>query len=149
MSDALLVQQHERSGRTAIVADEGDSVWLYLTEPHLRAIAADCWLFNRVVAPPTADSEPQLSSYRAQALPPPAPSGMVGPGAVRTSLIDSVHVEWSPDGNAVAAWAEAELIGFITPGRRRGFSRFLLAEGPWGAPLDLELYERSFPAEQG
>ena len=80
MSGELLTQEHERSGRTAIVADEGDSVWLYLTEPHAATIAADCWLFNRIAAPSAEVLHVRLDDYRARALPLPAPADTVGTG---------------------------------------------------------------------
>jgi hypothetical protein len=151
MSGELLSREHQQSGRTAIIADEGDSVWLYLTEPHATAIAADCWLFNRIVAPSAAALQARLGEYRAQALPPPAPADTVGPRGLRELPLepDSVALTWSATGDAVAAWVEGELVGFIGPGDRRGHSRHLLAEGPWGAPLDLGLFLHLFPSEPG
>lgn len=71
MGDTLLVQRHERSGRTAIVADEADSVW----RP-----AADCWLFNRIDTPAQAVLRSQLDAYRARALPPAAPADLGAEG---------------------------------------------------------------------
>jgi hypothetical protein len=105
---------HGRSGRTAIVADEGDSVWLYLTEPKGTAIAADCWLFNRIVAPSAAALRPRLPEYRARALPPPAPTEMIGPNALHETALmpGEVEVSWSADGHAVAAWVDGTLVGF-------------------------------------
>jgi hypothetical protein len=63
--------------------------------------------------------------------------------------LSRLRVQWSLDGHAVAAWSEHLLVGFISAGERRGFSRLLAASGPWGAPLDMRLYERLFPADQG
>ena len=151
MSGPLLVQRHEGSGRTAIVADEDDSVWLYLTRPGESAIAADCWLFNRIAAPPQDVLRSQLAAYRARALPPPAPADLVAPGGLRDGPLEDLgcRLVWSKDGNAVAARAGGELLGYIDPEQQRGCGRFLLAGGPWGTPLNLGLYEELFPGEQG
>ena len=149
MSDILLVGEHEESGRRALIADEGDSVWLYLTHPGAMAIAADCWLYNRIIAPSAAQLKERAAAYRARGLPPPAPADLVGPDAVRPRhpATPDIRFTWSRRDGGVAAWERGQLIGFIAPGHPRGFSRFLTGECPWGAPLDLELYEHMFPTE--
>jgi hypothetical protein len=48
-------ERHPDSGRTAIIADEGDSVWLYLTDPSGEGVTTDCWLMNRIPAPRYAE----------------------------------------------------------------------------------------------
>jgi hypothetical protein len=74
---------------------------------------------------------------------------MIGPKAQRQTPLMPADVElsWSDKGHAVAAWANRVLVGFIGPGMRRGYSRHLLAEGPWGAPLDEELFRQLFQPE--
>jgi hypothetical protein len=151
MDETLLVEQHAPSGRKALIADEGDSVWLYLSEPHEDAIAADCWLFNRGQVRSQAELEPKLSAYRARGVPPPVPAELQRAEGAHLSLNDipRLRVQWSVDGEAVAAWAEHVVVGFIAPGERRGYSRFLTAAGPWGVPLDWELYRRLFLGAPG
>lgn len=151
MSDTLIVRRHDQSRRTAIIADEGDSAWLYLTESDTEAISADCWLFNRVAVPSLAILEGQFPAYRLQALPPPAPADVIAADSVRDGDLRAIdlQVRWSRDGHGVAAWESGQLIAFISPDSRHGFSRYLLLEGPWGAPLDLQRYERWFSAERG
>ena len=150
MRDVLATGTHAESGRRALMADEGDSVWLYLTEPGVETIHADCWLYNRVDAPSAAALKERFASYRARGLPPPAPADLVLPEALRPVHpgASEIRFVWSRDGEGVAAWERGELVGFIAPGQRRGFSRFLIGSGPWGAPLDLDLYEELFPPER-
>jgi hypothetical protein len=149
--DAIVTEHHDRSGRTALIADEGDSIWLYLTEPGTTAIAADCWLFNRVIAPAGAVLKEQLPAYRSRRLPPPAPADVTSERGVRQGPLQALdlRLEWSREGDAVAAKEGDHVIGFIIMEQRRGFSRFLVRESPWGAPFDDELYERSFAPERG
>lgn len=125
--------------RHAIIADEGASVWLYLTEQRSLQPVADCWLFNTVAAP--AD----LSGFPSSDKPPPAIQRFVAPAAQQHSPEPSrVSFFWSPDGNSVALFVEDELVGFICDGSAKGFSRYLIADCPWGAPMDAERYAAIF-----
>ena len=151
MADELaLSDPHPISRRAAVVADEGESVWLYLTAPD-GSIAADCWLYNRVPAPSTEALRPLLAEYRARRAPPPAPAEVVGPGAHRVAPLEreAVAFTWSADGEAVAASVDGVLIGFIAPGARRGYSQHLRAAGPWGSPFDADLYGTLFVRNAG
>jgi len=149
MGDAIVTEHHGGSCRTALIADEGDSIWLYLTEPGTTAIAADCWLFNRVITPTGAVLKEQLSAYRTRGLPPPAPADVTADRGIRYGPLQALdlRLEWSREGDAVSAREGGQVIGFIVIKQPRGFSRFLVRECPWGAPFDGELYERSFPPD--
>jgi hypothetical protein len=146
MSRELVAITHDHSRRTAIMADEGDAVWLYLTHPDELHIAADCWLLNRAAALPSDVLRSRFEEYRSQALPPPAPAEAVGPGSLRTGALEAADVAltWSQDGEAVAAWIDGQPVGFIGPGERRGHSRHLRLPGPWGADWDETAFRRLF-----
>src|SRR5262245_687310 len=96
----LLVSGNAVSGRSALVADEGDSVWLYLTKPGDSKISADCWLFNRVAAPNPEELSTKAADYRARGEPPPATSDVVDERARLSGELDDtrVRVFWSTDG---------------------------------------------------
>jgi hypothetical protein len=144
--DGLWVSEdHPTSGRTAVVEDAGDSVWLYLTEPGGARIVADCWLFNRVPAPDDVDAAAGTDA------PPPAVAAVVGEGAHRPVPLDPAQVRfrWSADGESVAALVDGEPVGCIVAGRERGSSRHLRVAGPWGEPLDPALYQATFGDADG
>ena len=65
MEPLLVSEQNSYSHRWAVVADEGASVWLYLTQPDGQRPVADCWLLNTVPVPEN------LEAYRASKSPPP------------------------------------------------------------------------------
>jgi hypothetical protein len=149
MPTALHVsERHPDSRRTAIIADEGDSVWLYLTEASGEGVTADCWLVNRIPAPSYAElaEDEGAERYRGEGLPPPAIAEVVAEGAFRSSPLDaaSCHFAWAANGESVAAYYETELLGFIVRGEPRGFSRFLRVASPWGEPLDLARFAEVF-----
>ena len=141
-------ERHPGSHRTAIIADEGDSVWLYLTDASGEGITADCWLVNRIPAPRYAElAETEgAERYRGEGLPPPAIAEVVAEGAFRAAPLDAARCRftWAANGESVAAYYETELLGFIAHGEPRGFSRFLRVASPWGEPLDLERYAEVF-----
>jgi hypothetical protein len=143
-----VTERHPDSQRMAIIADEGDSVWLYLTVASGDEVTADCWLMNRIPAPRYSDlAENQgAERYRDVGLPPPAIAEVVGDGAFRDEPLHAsrCHFTWAADGQSVAAYYGTELLGFIAWGEPRGFSKFLRVASPWGEPLDLERFVAVF-----
>jgi hypothetical protein len=147
--DSLHVsERHPDSGRTASIVDEGDSVWLYLTDASGEGVTADCWLMNRIPAPRYAElaENDGAERYRGEGLPPPAIAEVVADGAFHPAPLEASRCRftWAANGQSVAAYYEAELLGFIARGEPRGFSRFLKVASPWGEPLDLGRYAEVF-----
>jgi hypothetical protein len=135
--DLFLSEQHPISRRWAVIEDDGRVAWLYLTEPDTRKPAADCWLYNRVPTPPHFES--------ARGKPPVVPQTHAGVGATsQPPSSESVRLRWSRDGESVAVFFDSELVGFITQGQKRGFSRHIHVSGPFGSVLDTELFQRVF-----
>jgi hypothetical protein len=141
-------ERHPDSLRTAIIADEGDSVWLYLTDAGGEGVTADCWLMNRIPAPRYAQlvENEGAERYRDEGLPPPAIAEVVAEGAFRPGPLEAAQCRftWAANGESVAAYYETELLGFIARGEPRGFSRFLRVASPWGEPLDLARFAEVF-----
>ena len=139
MTQPLLVsEQHPRSRRWAVLTDEGASVWLYLTEPDGERPVADCWLLNLVPAPT------DLSAYRTSKGPPPATRHYTAESPAERPSADAIRFQWSVDGDSVAIFMNGDVLGFIAAGRKRGFSKHLTSEGPYGLPMDDELYALLF-----
>jgi hypothetical protein len=132
--DELVLEfDSEASGRTAVIADEGDSVWVYLTHPDDSSIERDCWLFNK----PTAPTEPESDDYQAEGTPPPVPARfLVAEGPRPLPNERSFRVRWSKDGHAAAVLIDGVPIGVVSADQKRGMSRFLREACPWGRPWD-------------
>ena len=110
--DLFVSEQHSVSYRWAVVEDDGHVAWLYLTEPNSLKPVIDCWLYNRIETPAQFDSVhgqspvvPQTHADSGATLQPPDEA--------------SVHLRWSRDGESVAVFFDAELIGFIARGQKR------------------------------
>ena len=135
----LASDRHPATGRQAMVCDEGESVWLYLTDVDGRDLVADCWLFNTIIAPD------DLSAFANRDRPAPAIARFAGPDARRgLPGTNEISIAWSADGHDACVRMAGVPIGFIDARGRRGFSRHLLAEGPWGQPFDEATYKALF-----
>lgn len=123
----------EASGRTAVIADEGDSVWVYLTRPDDAAIERDGWLFNK----PSAPAEPEPDDYQAQGTPPPAPARfIVSDGTRALPEPRSFGVRWSSDGHTALVLLDGLAIASVSASEERGMSRYLREACGWGVPWD-------------
>ncbi len=132
-------EQNPQSSRFAIIEDDGTSAWLYLTERDKTMPVADVWVYNRIPAPPAED----IQSYRGG--PPPAVSGYVSDSALCPSpKSHEWKFLWSADGESVAITKDGVPVACILAGQKRGYSRELTKDGPWGKTWSDELYAKVF-----
>jgi hypothetical protein len=137
--DLFLEDQHPSSRRMACIEDDGTSAWLYLTEPDSRKPVADAWVYNRIAAPPFD----AIKAYRGG--PPPAAQGYASEQALcEDPSADEWSFIWSSDGEAVAIAKDGAPVAFIVLGRKGGYSRELVKDGPWGHPWSDELFHSTF-----
>jgi hypothetical protein len=122
-----------------MVCDEGESVWLYLTDVDGRELVADCWLFNTISAPQ------DLSAYANCERPAPVIARFAGAGARRgLPGANEMSIAWSDDGHDVCIRMAGVPIGFIDARQRQGYSRHLQAGGPFGQRFDDATYRALF-----
>lgn len=140
MTESLfLSERHVGSQRAVVLVDEGSSVWCYLTEPGGSRPIADCWLLNTVEAPENLDAFLQAKSA------PPATRNFVVDSAQQPlPAAEAITFQWSEDGESVAVYVEQALLGFIAGSNGRGYSANLREEGPFGAPLEHDLFSILF-----
>lgn len=135
----LLREKNSRSQKEARFEDHGHSAWLYLSKPDSPVVVADCWIYNRIIAP----LESEISQFKTSS--PPAVAGYAHPHAEFTPLqSDIFELKWSPDGRSVALLINSIPFGFIPPGAKRGYSKHLTKSGLWGHKWDETLYNILF-----
>lgn len=131
----------QASQRTAVIAEELGSIWLYLSRRNERAPERDCWLLN-------TDAEPRRDReyYRQHKSPPPAPTDRVlSGGTTPAPSSDRWAVQWSADGESVAALLDGQPIGLIVSGHHRGYARYIADEArPWADPWSDDAYGDAF-----
>ncbi len=139
MNPLFLSERHPVSDKTAILADEGASVWLYMTDSGSDYPVADCWLLNTVPSPE------HLNGYRGDSAPP-AILKFVVPGSEGDAPLESdIELRWAPDGHSITLLVKGTPLGFIAQGNKHGYSKNLVTASPFGMPFEQELYERLFP----
>ena len=135
----FLSEQNTVARRYAVLKDDGQTGWLYLTHPDATQPMADVWVFNRVPPP----RHEQIRSYAPS--PPPAPVGYAGDfGLIEAPLKFRWLFIWSDDGEAVAVAKDGHPIAFILASRKHGFSRNLMRDGRWGMMWSEEAFEKTF-----
>lgn len=131
----MLESYNGASRRCAVFEDDGTSGWLYMSGVDDRKPIADVWIYNRITAPPPSD----IKNYRNG--PPPAASGFTDdstichdPGSHAWTFV------WSDDGDGVVMHCDGEPIAMLVASDRRGWSRNLRRDGPWGNVWNDKLY---------
>ncbi len=126
--DAIFLEaKHETSGRLAVLEDDGNSGWLYLTEPNTRRPVADAWVYNRIPAPTVSE----VKAHRGG--PPPAAIGYASDSALCESPREHEWtIIWTADGHSVAIAKDGVPAACIVANQNPGFSRELIKDGPWG-----------------
>lgn len=137
MSDKtyMLESLNDASQRVAVFEDDGTSAWLYLSKANDRKPIADVWVHNRISAPPTSE----IQNYRGG--PPPAASGF----ADDSTICDDPDAHdwtftWHDGGDAVAMHRDGIPVALLISSDRKGWSRNLRREGPWGNLWDENKY---------
>lgn len=138
--ELLFQDRHPLSQRHAVFEDDGTSAWLYLTRPAALQPVADCWVYNRIPAPPASE----IGQYSGG--PPPACREVaIDPAPYGGQYPPQVEFLWSTDGESVAVCVNGVATAFIA-GSQDGYCRNLLRTGPWGSPWDYRLFAGLFPS---
>lgn len=133
----FLTETHPRTGRSAVLEDDGLAGWLYLLADSGR-IDRDAWVYNRIV-PPEKPLRPTGGG------PPPATREYADQEAVLDDPSSSRWTfAWSADGESVAVLCNGRAMAAILAGFSHGHSLLLRKKGPWGAPLTVELLRKVF-----
>ncbi|MEO5688918.1 MAG: hypothetical protein ABIR54_16295 [Burkholderiaceae bacterium] len=137
--ETLACAQHATSNRNALVCDEGESAWLYLTEADAEAIAADCWMFNTVAAPAS------LAGFTDRKRPPPATSrfSKILEASPMPPTSD-VTISWSADGQSPCVSVAGVALAFVDGRTGHGYCANLQESGPFGHCFDDELHRELF-----
>ena len=142
MSGLFIASRSDRSRRTAVIAEEIDSIWLYLSAPGEERPERDCWLLNTHAAP----ARPAPDEYERRGSPPPLPADRILSAPPQDPLSPELwSLSWSDDGESVAAVFDGTAVGFITAGGTRGVARYVAGNAPaWADPWDEDAYSRIF-----
>jgi hypothetical protein len=137
------VAEHPKSQRHAVLDEEGDVVYLYLTEPKAPRPAADVIAFStgRLV------TESEARKVAEQGAPPPLTVTSASKEAIVADLKASeLTFEWKPDGESVCLLHKGRPVAMIVRVGRAftGYSRAIAGEGSYGKPWSDERFKEVF-----
>jgi hypothetical protein len=124
-----------------IVEAHGGVIWMYLHDLHRRCMIADAPVCS---LSPLIELSEFRSTYR-RGEPPPFVTGYCSPQAVCPHLMsEQLSIVWGRDHLAVATYFDGEPFSLIAPPEKKGYSKAILAQGPWGNPWLPQLYHEKF-----
>ncbi len=132
---------HEKSKRHAVIEDDGLTAWFYLhlpsDDPHSTGgVDADAFIYNREDLIDVSD----VKGYKPN--PPPIAKGYGHDISVcRTPTSYDWSVSWSIDGESVVLFRDAEPWCFIVKDERKGYSKAIKTDGPWGHPWNETIFK--------
>jgi hypothetical protein len=125
---------HEASRRHAVIEDDGITGWFYLHGPsddpgRTADVESDVFVYNRIESIPIGD----VSKY--QPGPPPIAVGYGHKEAVcRDPKCHQWHVDWLDHRGSVVLLRDGVPWSAIIQGEKRGYSKSIKTDGPWGHP---------------
>jgi hypothetical protein len=132
-ANLFLIDQHTQSLRHAVVEDDGNAAFLYLTAPQSTTIVASAWIYNSAQFPAIPPGRTDSTESDGSAA-----------GAFRDSAGNEWTLRWSPDGHSVAVVANQFPLACILAAGNPGYSRGLRSPNALGRVWDDERYLRSF-----
>lgn len=141
MTDEIFISDvHPLSKRWAILDDNGNSAWLYLSVPGEQQPEKDAFAYSPVE--PVA--ELNVEAIR-RGIPPILPRDLASDTAVIRAM-DSAQINflWAADGESVAVAWQGHLLAMIVSGCEHGYSAALARDGEFGLAWDEAVFERYF-----
>jgi len=146
LPDHLFIASYDEvTKRHAVLADNGLTAWLYLHGPsddpaHTAPVEKACFIYSQVAPIEAKDA----GGYKPS--PPPIAKGYAAKSAVCDSPgLYTWIIEWSEDGRRELLLRDDEpwCLMEAETGSKRGHSKSVKAEGPWGSPWDQGKFENT------
>jgi hypothetical protein len=142
MADQIfLSSKNAVSGRTAILEDDGQAAYLYLTAPSSARIERDVILYMRI-QPITegewrkimmSKSTPRLTIHIASTT-----------AVIKDPVEREFELRWSQDGNSVAALRHGVPLAFTSATERLGYSKAVAVTSPFASIWEQAKYDEVF-----
>ncbi len=142
MANDIYVDSVSPTGLHQCIAEgDGRSVWMYLHDLRERTVVADapiCSLADLVALSHFKETykgdgaAPLVKEYSTAR-------------AVNTDLTNAmIAFQWANDGASVVALVEGEPCSMVVAGEKRGYSKALSKEGPFGQPWNQTQFDKAF-----
>lgn len=141
MAEEIFISDNNPSTkRWAILEDNGNSAWLYLTKPGTQQPEKDAFVYSPI------QPRAELNKNEIQNGEPPILTKEL---ATKSSVIlkaksTEFSIKWSDDGESVAVIYLGKPISMIVKESKRGYSTSLSKESAFGKPWDQLIYDKHF-----
>lgn len=142
MADQIFLNsKNALSGRTAILEDDGQVAYLYLTAPSSTKIERDVILYMRI----QPITEGEWKKIMATKSTPRLPINMASTTAVIEDPAErEFEFRWSQDGSAVAALRHGVPLAFTSVNERLGYSKAVAVTSPFASLWEQAKYDEVF-----
>jgi hypothetical protein len=133
--------QHPGSKRYAIVEQDGQTAYLYLTEKGVPKPIADAVCYSQIEPVEKLDWDKVASTGA-----PPSLSKEFASSSAYRSKVDHTKLKflWSDDGNSVAVVYGDTPLAMIIEAKKPSYSNALKKSGPFGEPFDQQKFDLIF-----
>lgn len=127
MSEEVFLQsQSQVSKRHAVLEDDGNTAFLYLTAPEILKPVRDAIVYCRVAPEEKVEWENAESGE-----PPSLHKAIASPEAViENPNVEEFDLKWSLDGDAVAVLRNGQPLAFVAASDRIGYSKAVSISSP-------------------
>ena len=127
--------------RWAILEDNGNSAWLYLTKSGTQQPEKDAFVYSPIQPAESFDVE----EIKEKGTPPILPKELATDSSViLNAKSKEFSFNWSKDGESVSVLYKGKPISMIVKGTERGYSTSLSKNGFFGLPWDQSVYDKNF-----
>lgn len=138
--DLFLKEMHPVSSRCAVLEDDGQAGWLYLTAVGEMRPEKDAVVYGRVLVP----ADDAIAAARSGAAPPLGLEFASAEAVMLDPVPSDFRFQWTADGQSVVVFHQDIPRAMIIAASERGYSRAIARSGFYGLPWDEAVYEQNF-----
>ncbi len=120
-------------------------VWMYLHDLSESCVIGDAPVCSLVPLISLAEFK---QKYQRGDTPPFVKEHSTNRAVIADISNDRIDVRWSEDGRSVVAFIDEEPFAMIVVGQKKGISKAISLNGPWGNPWNNKTFKNAF-GEQG
>lgn len=138
MNEEIYIEsQSPNNNYYCIVEGDGKTVWMYLHDVKNKCVIAESPICSLIEL---MDLSEFKETYQGKGAPP-LVRGYSNDNSVISDITnDRMEILWHTDGVSPLALVDNVPFSMIIKGEKKGYSKAIKVDGPWGHPWDNELY---------
>jgi hypothetical protein len=138
MSEDIFIESQSPNARYyCIIESDQNSVWMYLHDAKNKSVIADSPICSLTRLMSLSEFK---SSYKGEVAPPLVVDYSTDNAVIADISSDRLEILWLTDGVSPLAVLDNAPFSLIIKGQKKGYSKAIKVDGPWGHPWDNDLY---------